>query len=307
MRLEDWSGRASTRRQRAWWRRTIPVRRAKVADPALAARVRLGQPWTTARISLARPSPWRARPALLAALALLALAASALALALALPGWQVRRVRVEGTTDEALVAAVRALPLAGCLAPLCDTTRAATLAKRLPQVAQARAWVGERDMLVVQVTPKAPVLLWRLAGSALLVAGDGTVLGSAGGADIAHLPAVADAHAAALAPGKASAGIGARIAPALVELATRLSIDLPAITGAGTTLRFDAATGLSATDGQGLTIVFGNPATPPGAPPAGVQGQLERLRALLEALAPRGRHATWIDLRWGAQVVYRLG
>jgi hypothetical protein len=306
MRLEDWSGRTGVRRWRAWRRRAILLQRPRTADPALARRERLGQPWVGARVRVARPSPWRARPAVFAAVALLALAASALAVALALLGWQVRRVRVEGTTDAALVATVHALSLAGCLAPLCDTARAAALVRRLPQVAQARAWIGQQDTLVVQLTPKAPVLLWRVAGSAMLVAGDGTMLGPAGAAEIAGLPAVEDAHGAALAPGQVSAGAGARIAPALVGLAARVLADLPAITGAGTTLHFDVS-GLSATDGRGLTVLFGNPASPPGAPPGGVQGQLAQLRALLAALAARGQHASWVDLRWGAQVVYQLG
>jgi hypothetical protein len=298
MRLEDWSGRTTSRR-RAWWWRTLPSRRQRTAHP--------GRSWAAERIRLARPSPSRARLALLIALALLAVAASALAVSLTLPGWQVRRVWVEGTTDAALVAAIRALPLAGCLAPFCDTTRAAAQVKRLPQIAQARAWVGPGGTLVVQVTPKAPELLWRLAGGAMLVAADGTALGPAGGSELARLPAVEDAHGAALALGQTQSGARARIAPELVELAAHVLSDLPAITGPGTTLHFDAITGLYATDGSGLTVAFGNPASPPGAPPAGVQGQLAQLRALLAALASRGQHATWIDLRWGAQVAYRLG
>jgi hypothetical protein len=293
----------------AWWRRAASWPRARQRaspSPRAAPGVRPGAVWPIGPITARHPKrrPWR--QGLASAALLLVVALSAVAVALALPTWQVRRVRVLGTKDATLVAAVRALPLAGCLAPLCDTGRAAALVRRLPWVGAARVWVAADGALVVRVTPRAPVLVWRLAGRPLLVAADGTVLGPAGAADLARLPAVDDAHGAALAPGAARTS-GARIAPALVGLAAQVLFRLPATLGPSTALRFDATTGLAATDGQGLTVVFGDPGRPPGAAPGGGTGQLARLRALLAVLAARGERAVWIDLRWGTPVAYRLG
>jgi hypothetical protein len=310
MRPQDWSGHAATMQRIAWWRRVWPSRWRRprgIPTRRPEARVRPGMPWPVQRVAVRHSAPRRWHTALIGALVLLVIAASAVAVALALPGWQVRRIRVTGTDDAALVAAVRALPLADCLAPLCDTGRAAALVRRLPQVAQARVSVGADGALEVRVTPRLPVLVWRVGSGALLVARDGVVIAPAGAADLARLPVVDDPLGAALAPGHMASSAGTRIAPALAGLAAQLLLGLSATIGPESGLHYDPANGLYATDGHGLTVVFGDPDRAPGPMPAGAQGQLERLRALLAALAGRGLRAVWVDLRWGPQVVYRLG
>jgi hypothetical protein len=221
--------------------------------------------------------------------------------ALVAPGWQVRRVAVLGTRDAALVAAIHRMPLAGCDAFRCDTARDARLVERLPAVAQADVWVAYPATLVVWVTPRVPVLLWRVAGQAYLVGADGTLIGRAP-ADAA-LPAVEDPQGAALA---GAARPGARLSPALVQMAAQLLRALPGMLGVPVTLRYRAGVGLVADDGSGLVVAFGDPGLPPGDMPAGVAGQLAELRAILALLAQRGQQAEWIDLRWGWHPSYRL-
>lgn len=220
------------------------------------------------------------------------------------PDLRVRQVRVEGTTDAALIASLRALPVGGCFVLLCDTRAAVARAEALPQVASARAWLDPPSTLVLRVTPRAPVLVWRAGDVAVLVGGDGVVIGPAATADLARLPVVSDPISAALPGGKAAPG--AKLAPHLVELAAQLRSALPALLGASVSLRYDPVLGLVADDGHGLQVVFGDPSRPPADLPLGAAGQLDELRAILHSLAQAGQRANWIDLRWGLHPAYRL-
>jgi cell division septal protein FtsQ len=240
----------------------------------------------------------------LAALVLLAIT-GAVAWAATTPDLRVRQVTVEGTTDAALIAAVRALPLIGCLAPLCDTARAATRVESLPQVASARAWLQTPSTLVVRITPRAPVVVWRTGSSAVLVGADGVVIGPASSQDAARLPAVDDPGSAAVPGGKLSPGT--KLPPRLVELAAKLRTSLPALLGRSVSLTYDTSLGLVANDGNGTRVVFGDPSRVPiGTIPDGTT-QLAELRVILATLAQSGLRASAIDLRWGSHPAYTLG
>jgi hypothetical protein len=254
-----------------------------------------------------RPSLRLRGPRMVAALALLAvLAVGALAgWALTTPTLRVHHVRVVGTHDPTLLAAITALPLTGCPIFYCDASHAAALVAALPAVARAEVQVEYPDTLVVHVTPRVPILIWRVAGQPYLVAADGTLIGLADLSGAAKLPQVDDPQAAALgATGHARPG--ARLARPLVEMAAQLLNALPGVLGAGVTLSYDASLGLVADTGQGLRVAFGDPTRPPNDAPAGVRGQLAALRAMLALLAQQGQTAEWIDLRWGAHPAYRL-
>ena len=237
--------------------------------------------------------------ALLAALAALAVWAGTT------PTLRVRQVRVDGTSDAALIAAVRALPLTGCFVLRCDTERAAQRVDALPQVASARVWLAPPSTLVVQVTMRAPVLIWRTTDGALLVGADGVVVGPAAAADATRLPLVDDPASAALPGGKTFPGT--KLPGQLVKLAIQLRSSLPTQLGGGVSLSYDASLGLVADDGNGLRVVFGDPSRAPAGVAPSVVSQLAELRAILATLSQAGQHATMIDLRWGTHPAYRLG
>jgi hypothetical protein len=200
---------------------------------------------------------------------------------------------------------VRALPLTGCFVLRCDLHAAASRAQALPQVAVARAWLDPPSTLIIHVTPRVPLVVWRAGNSAMLVGGDGVLIGPASAADLARLPLVDDPTSAALPGGKATPGT--RLPASLVELAAQLRSGLPALLGANVTLSYDPALGLVADDGGGVRVVFGDPSRPPADLPLGAAGQLDELRAILLNLSQSGQHASLIDLRWGLHPAYRPG
>jgi hypothetical protein len=244
--------------------------------------------------------------AMFAAVGLLAIL-MLVAWALVAPTWRVRTLRVSGTSDPRLVAAIHDLPLLGCDAFRCDTARDVRLIERLPAVARADVAVVYPSTLVVRVTPRVPVLIWRVAGHDYLVGADGVLIAQVNTAPAAGanaLSVVDDPRGAALAG--APARPGARLAPSLVGVAAQLLRDLPDLLGRSVALGYDADAGLVADDGQGLRVAFGDPARPPADTPGGVAGQVSELRAILAVLNQRGLQAEWIDLRWGLHPSYRL-
>ena len=242
------------------------------------------------------------------------------------PAWRVRWVRVEGTQDQTLLAAIHRLPLTGCNVFHCDTGRVASQVDSLPLVASAQARVSYPDGLVVTVTARAPALLWNTGDQSVVVAGDGTVLGAVG-SDPAltqnALPQVTDARAAAF--GGRDPTPGARIDATLVRMAGQLRMGLAGALGEGWVLEYSGDSGLLATNSQGRTVIFGTPAdavsalgNAPGAlgvagsPTAGdvdrgTRIQLAVARQVIATLAKQGETATLIDVRWGAHPYYRLG
>lgn len=253
-----------------------------------------------------RPRRRVGRRAWLALVGLLLLGVAALAVWLATtPALRARQLRVEGTSDAALISSVRALPLTGCFVFACDTTTVVSRVEALPQVASARAWLGPPSTLVVRVTPRVPVLVWRAGGSDVLVGRDGVVIGPATKDEMATLSVVDDPVSAALPEGKAAPGT--KLPASLVELAAQLRSSLPALLGAQVSLSYDATLGLVADDSGRLRVVFGDPSRPPADQPRGAASQLDELRAILRALAQSGQRATLIDLRWGTHPAYRLG
>lgn len=241
----------------------------------------------------------------LALVGLVMLAAIALAVWIATtPTLRVRHVRISGTSDPALLTTIQALPLTGCFVLTCDTSTDVVRIERLPTVARADVSVAPPDTLLVRVTPRLPLLIWRAAGDAFLVGADGVLIAPAEPADLTRLPLVDDPSGAALSGGPARPG--ARLPVALVELAAQLRSALPGMLGASVTLRYDPAEGLVADDGRGLLVAFGDPTRPPGDAPDGPPGQLATLHTILELLASRRQRAAWIDLRWGLHPAYRL-
>jgi cell division protein FtsQ len=225
----------------------------------------------------------------------------------ALTTLQVHHVRIVGTRDPTLLAEVRALPLAGCTIVRCDLARDAALVETLPVVAHADVQALYPDTLVVRITPRVPILIWRAAGQPYFIAADGTLIGPVdpGGAPAPALPLVDDPQAIALG-GASHAQAGARLPRALVEMAAQLLRGLPGALGSGAGLRYDAGLGLVAEDEKGLMVVFGDPETLPKDVPGGGSAQLAELRAVLALLARQGETADWIDLRWGTHPAYRL-
>jgi hypothetical protein len=238
---------------------------------------------------------------MLTTLALGALAAWALTT----PALRIHHVRIVGTHDPALLAEIRTLPLAGCAIFRCDLARDAALVEGLPAVASADIQVEYPDTLIVRITLRVPILIWRAAGQPYLVSADGTLIGPADPAGASRLALVDDPQAAALG-GAGHVHPGARLVRALVKMAAQLLNGLPGALGAGATVRYDTNVGLEADDGNGLVVAFGDPTRPPNDAPGGVSGQLAELHAILTLLTQQGETAEWIDLRWGTHPTYRL-
>ncbi len=270
---------------------------------------------------------WWRRPRVLALLvAPLALVMLAL-WAVTTPRFQVRTVRIEGASDPQLVAAIRALPLAGCDVFRCDTAARRRAVVALPAVAEAEVSAVLPDTLVVRVTPRQPALLWRAGGQGIVLAADGVVLGTTQSNPTytkLSLPAMDDPQSALFA-GKIPAA-GRRVDPAVVEMARQLRRGMDEVLRDGWTLRYSSDLGFVAERADGARALFGGPAdaataVQPGAGPAGLGAitpdaatagrgatrQIATLRALLDTLAKNGQRATLIDLRWGAHPYYRTG
>jgi POTRA domain, FtsQ-type len=274
----------------------------------------------------AKRGAWWRRPGPLALLvAPLALVVLAL-WAVTTPRFQVRTVRIEGTSDARIVAAIRALPLGGCDVFRCDMAARRRAVAALPAVANAEVSAVLPDTLVVRVTPRQPALLWRADGQDIVLAADGVVLGTTQ-SNPAYaklgLPVMNDPRSALFA-GRIPAP-GQRIDAAIVEMARQLRRGMAEVLRDGWTLRYSAALGFVAESVDGRQAIFGGPAdaataVQPSAGPAGLGAtpdagtagrgaarQIATLRALLDTLATSGQRATLIDLRWGAHPYYRTG
>jgi POTRA domain-containing FtsQ-type protein len=275
----------------------------------------------------AKRTAWWRRPRVLALL-VTPLALGMLALwAVTTPRFQVRTVRIEGTSDPQLIAAIRALPLGGCDVFRCDTAARRRAVVALPAVADAEVSAVLPDTLVVRVTPRQPALVWQADGQGIVLAADGVVLGTTRSNPAyakLSLPAMDDPQSALFA-GRIPAP-GQRIDPALVEMARQLRRDATEVLRDGWTLRYSGDLGFVAERADGARALFGGPAdaataVQPGAGPAGLGAttpdaatagrgaarQIATLRALLDTLAKSGQRATLIDLRWGAHPYYRTG
>jgi len=269
---------------------------------------------------------WWRRPRVLALLvAPLALVVLAM-WAVTTPRFQVRTVRIEGTSDPQLVAAIRALPLGGCDVFRCDTAARRRAVVALPAVAEAEVSAVLPDTLVVRVTPRQPALLWRAGGQSIVLAADGVVLGTTESNPAyatLSLPVMDDPQSALFA-GRIPAP-GQRIDAAIVEMARQLRRGTDEVLRDGWTLRYTGDLGFVAERVDGQRALFGGPADAAtavqlSAGPAGLGAtpdtaatgrgatrQIATLRALLDTLATNGQRATLIDLRWGAHPYYRTG
>lgn len=245
------------------------------------------------------------------------------------PTWQVRHIRVEGTSDPVLLRTIQQLPLAGCNIFRCDLAGASRQVRRLPLVAHAEAHASYPDALVIVVTLRHPAVLWHTAAGDVVLATDGTVLG-APESDPAFthssLPQIDDDSAALF--GGQLPQAGQSISAVLVEMAGQLRRDMAGALGNGWALRYTTDRGFVAASADGRQVLFGTPAdaalatqsgaqsqaqalpyvTPPssGAVTSGVRWQLAELRTLLAQLKQHGERATLIDLRWGAYPYYRV-
>jgi len=254
-----------------------------------------------------------------------ALFLAAVAWGLTSPTFQARSVQIQGTSDPMLLAAIHRLPLPGCNIFRCDLTSRAHLVEALPAVAHAEVRAIYPNGLLVSVTPRRPTLLWRAGGQSLVVASDGTVLGSLASDPVyAHLSLlpISDPDAAAFAGQIPRPGY--QIPATMAEMAGQLRTGITEALGNGWTLQWTAAEGFVASDGSSTQIVFGTPADAAQAltsypDPAtlaatptvagvdhGVAAQLQVLQALRTRLAQSGQHAVLIDLRWGPHPYYRL-
>jgi cell division septal protein FtsQ len=270
----------------------------------------------------ARRRRLRLHPALAALLVVQALVAGLATWALT--SWQVRSVRVQGASDAVVTRAIEALPLTGCVIFRCDLARDAQVVEALPAVAHATVSAAYPDTLVVVITLRTPALAWKTEQGELVIADDGTVLGTPQ-SDPAYaslrLPEVDDAAAATFAGTMPAAG--ARLDADLVKMATQLRTGMAVVLGDGWALDYQRGVGLAAVQSDGRRVLFGMPrdaaAMSPddasiqtlGSPPSsatvaqGVRLQLDALQLLLQELARRGQQAALIDLRWGAHPYWR--
>ncbi len=236
--------------------------------------------------------------------------------ALTAPTWQVRQIRVDGTDDPRVVAAIQALPLTGCDIFRCDLARETRLIAALPFVAHAEVHAAYPDGLVVLVTLRRPALLWRTHSQTYVLAEDGTVLAvlpNDAAAAYPSLPEVSDDAAVAFAGRLATPG--QHVSPVFVKMAEQLLSDMPKTLGAGWALAYTDANGFVAATQAGTQVLFGTPdqaaqvfaaskpdmvGTPADVATArGAAFQLTEAREMQAMLVERGRQVAVIDVRWG--------
>ena len=244
--------------------------------------------------------------------------------ALLAPTWQVRHVRVTGTDDPVLHAAIARLHLGGCDIFRCDLARTARQVESLPLVAHADVHAELPDGLIVVVTPRRPAVLWQTSAGTYVLADDGVVLGTPQSDPAllsAPLPQVSDASGAVF--GGAPPAAGDRLAPTLVKMAGQLRRGMAGVLASDWALEYTATSGFVAIDSVGRQVIFGTPrdaastvagpgaleqlADPsPDAVTRGVRMQLAELPAILALLRKNGQSAALIDLRWSTNPYYRL-
>lgn len=292
---------APTRRRRG--AASAPARLAGQAARAVGGRLR--------RVSLVRATGLAA--ALLAVLALL--------LWLSFGSyWQVRHVRIQGTSDATLQALARAQRLTGCDAFRCDFSAAQRAIAASPRAQAVSITATFPDTAVVNITPRLPVALWTAQGQTWAVGADGVVVGST-----QRDPSLARADAARVddPANLAFAGHvtqpGSRMDPALVAMASQLRMSGSAAGLQLSALRYSAQDGFTAQAPGGALIIFGAPAdaqamladvtgaasaVSPASIARGARIQVEAASAILTRLAQTGASASVIDVRWGAHPYY---
>ena len=320
-------------RRSLWRRRETRPRQAAAAitHPETTLGTIPAVPVGTVAEALATRGKRRRRIRVSYGLALLALVQvvvlGAIAWGLTSPTWQVRYVQVAGTQDATLIAAIQKLPLKGCNIFRCDTTRQTWLVEALPAVASAEVHAAYPDGLIVVVSARRPATLWHTGGQDIVVASDGTVLGTPA-SDSAYaratLPEVFDAGGAAF--GGQSPQAGARMPETVVEMAGQLRSGMEAaLGGSGWTLHYAADEGFVAVAPNGEQVVFGTPLDAASAAPAvaasgalvappdsatvdaGVRAQLGEVGGLMAALTSQRQKPSLIDVRWGTHPYYRVG
>lgn len=217
----------------------------------------------------ARMGGWlRAVAVTLLALAVVAALTATLNWTLTAPYWRVRHIAIQGTSDEAVMAAIRGLPLAGCDIFRCDLARDARLIRAssvAPLVAQLGVARVYPDTLTVTVTVRRPAVLWQTGGQTWVVASDGVILGpvdadgalaidpalSLAGAPLVNAQ-VSSTKSQALKPGD---HLGETVIAMAAQLRLSVIARLLGVAPADVTLTYDGAA-----DGQGFV------ATAPGAP-----------------------------------------
>ena len=297
-----------------------PTRRRRGASPArLAGRAARAVGGQLRRVSLAR------------VLALAAPLVAVLALLLWLSFgsyWQVRHVRIVGTSDPTLLALARAQRLTGCDAFRCDFSAAQRAIAASPRAQRVSVSVMFPDTALVSVTPRATAALWSVQGQTWAIGADGVVIDS-----IARAPALAQGAAvtvddpANLAFAGQTPHAGSHLNLALIAMASQLRISSVGAGSSPTTLRYSAQDGFTALTTGGTLIIFGapsdaqatladltsaTPAAPTGATPLsptavaqGARLQAQAAQDILARLAQSGATAGVIDVRWGAHPYYR--
>lgn len=311
------SGQRSPRAPRAHPQRRAPRRLAHMARMARVGARAAGR-------ELRRVSPARA-------IALLAPLVTLIALLLWLTFgsyWQVRRVRIAGTSDATLLALARAQRLTGCDAFRCDFSAAQRAIAASPRVRQVSITVVFPDTALVSITPRATAALWSAHGQTWAIGADGVVIGSVGSDPaLARGAAVTVDDPADLAFAGQTPRVASSMNPALVAMASQLRISSSGAGAPPATLRYSAQDGFTALTAGGTLIIFGAPSdaqatladltseTPPAAtgaqqmtPAAVAQGarlQAQAAQEILARLAQSGATAGVVDVRWGAHPYYR--
>lgn len=242
--------------------------------------------------------------------------------------WQVRHVRIEGTSDATLLALARAQRLTGCDAFRCDFSPAQRAIAASPRAQRVSITVVFPDTALVSITPRVVAALWSVRGQTWAIGADGVVIGSVErDPALARGAAVTVDDSADLAFAGQTPRAGSRMNPTLVAMASQLRISSSGVGASPATLRYSAQDGFTALTAGGTLIIFGAPSdaqatladltseTPPaatGAPqttPAavarGARLQAQAAQDILARLAQSGATASVIDVRWGAHPYYR--
>lgn len=232
--------------------------------------------------------------------------------------WQISEIRLFGTDDPTVQAAVDALHLRGQNILRYDLGNDERLIAALPVVATVHAYKVHPNSVLFKVTVRQPALRWHTRTQTLVIARDGTVLGlvdASHASEWGRLPMLDDPSAALF----AGQTVHARehLPSETVEMAEQLLKGLSGSTNA--TLTYVSGQGFTAITSGGQRIVFGtatdtvallhslqpNSAASGDAVARGVALQLQELSQLRTLLARQQIDATLIDLRWGPYPYYR--
>jgi hypothetical protein len=242
--------------------------------------------------------------------------------------WQVRHVRIAGTSDATLLTLARAQRLTGCNAFRCDFSVAQRAIAASPRVQRVSVTVVFPDTALVSVTPRVAAALWIAHGQTWAIGADGVVIGSVGrDPTLARGAAVTVDDPADLAFAGQTPRVASSMNPALVAMASQLRISSSGAGSSPAPLRYSAQDGFTALTAGGTLIIFGAPSdaqttladltseTPPAAtgvpqttPAAVAHGarlQAQAAQDILARLAQSGVTASVIDVRWGAHPYYR--